>query len=78
MVSEPMVIVNFKVTPQEQKLIERQAKKDKMNVSDYVRSCVYMDLLLAGDLEAMRLLGKRAWDRLAPRLKGLGWARAEE
>jgi len=34
---EPLVVVIFKVTAQEQKLIERHAKKAGMTVPDYVR-----------------------------------------
>ena len=75
---EPMVIVNFKVTPEEQELIERHAKKDKMSVSDYVRSCVFLDLVMAGDLKAIRIVGWKLRERLGRRLKALGLVRAEE
>jgi hypothetical protein len=71
MVKEPMVIVNFKVTPHEHKLIERHAKKAKMTISDYVRTTLYLDMVMAGDLEAIRLVGGKLRDRLAEKLRSL-------
>lgn len=78
MPKEPMVIVNFKVTAEEQRVIEGQARKDKMTVSDYVRSCVYWDMVWSGNLKGMVLLGRRVQDKIAGKLKGLGWVRADE
>ena len=68
---EPLVVVNFKVTPQEQKLIERHAKKADMNVSDYIRTTLYLDMVMASDLEAIRLVGGKLRDRLAEKLRSL-------
>lgn len=71
MSKEPMVIVNFKVTPQEQRLIERHAKKEGMTVSEYVRTTVYLDMVMAGDLEAIRVVGRKLRDRLGGKLRAL-------
>jgi hypothetical protein len=68
---EPLVVVNFKVTPAEQKMIERHAKKADMTVSDYVRTTLYLDMVMAGDLEAIRLVGGKLRDRLAEKLRSL-------
>jgi len=78
MPKEPMVIVNFKVTPREQKLIERHAKKEGVTVSDYVRNTVYLDMVMAGDVEAIRIVGRKLRDRLGEKLRVLGLVRAEE
>ena len=78
MEKEPMVIVNFKVTEREQKLIERHAKKEKMTVSDYVRTTLYMDMVLSGDREAIRLTMGKLRDKLVEKLKTLGLVRVEE
>ena len=68
---EPLVVVNFKVTAAEQKMIERNAKKAGMTVSDYVRTTLYLDMVMAGDLEAVRLVGGKLRDRLAEKVKSL-------
>ncbi len=68
---EPLVVVNFKVTVAEQKMIERHAKKAGMTVSDYIRTTLYLDMVMAGDIEAIRLVGGKLRDRLAEKVKSL-------
>ena len=69
-------LMQFKVTPKEKELIETFAKKQGDTVSEYVRAAVLMDMILEGNIGAMKiavdtigrkaiqLLNKRA-DRLA-------------
>jgi len=68
--------MQFKVTPYEKKVIEDFVRKRGDTVSEYVRSAVIMDMVLEGEVKAMKivvdtigrkavqLLNKRA-DRLA-------------
>ncbi len=78
MEKERMVIVNFKVTEREQKMIERHAKKAGMTVSEYARTTLYLDMVLAGDMEAIRFVLGKLRGRMAEKVKTLGLARAEE
>ena len=69
-------LMQFKVTPYEKKVIEDFVRKRRDTVSEYVRSAVIMDMVLEGEVKAMKivvdtigrkavqLLNKRA-DRLA-------------
>ena len=75
---EPLVVVIFKVTAQEQKLIERHAKKAEMTVSDYVRTTLYLHMVMAGDLEAIRLVGGELRNRLAEKPHSMRLTRAVE
>jgi hypothetical protein len=43
----------------ELELIEREAQKNKMSVSDYVRSCVFFDLILSGNVRALQIMSAR-------------------
>ena len=73
-------LIAFRVSAEERRLIEKVAKREKMEVSDYVRSCVYLDLLFSGDAEAMKLMAARIREKVARRLKrmmGAVW-KAEE
>lgn len=48
------VVLSFKATPKEKDIIERIAKDEGVTLSQYVRGSVMSDLLLSGDLEAMK------------------------
>ena len=63
--------VSFKITPPEQQRIERQAKMAGMPVSAYVRTTLYLDMVMAGDLEAIRMVAGKLRDRLAEKLRSL-------
>jgi uncharacterized protein (DUF1778 family) len=66
-----MAMVTFEATEDEKALIERAAKKSDMSVSDFVRSCVYFDLLASGDVQALRLFSRRLRDGKARFLERL-------
>ena len=40
-------LLNFRVTPEEKKLIEKRASSKKMTLAEYVREAVFMDMLLS-------------------------------
>jgi hypothetical protein len=54
-----MAMVTFEATDEEKKVFEKMAKKEGVSMSDYVRGCVYFDLMFSGDLDAMRLMSRR-------------------
>lgn len=72
-------LMQFKVTPEERKLIEKVAKRQGMTVSEYVRASVIMDMVLEGEVGAMKIVvdtvGRKAVQVLrkrADRLADLG------
>lgn len=72
-------LMQFKVTPEERKLIEDCAKKQGATVSEYVRSSVIMEMVLDGEVKAMKIvvdtIGRKAVQALrkrADRLADLG------
>ncbi|QPD04941.1 MAG: hypothetical protein Nkreftii_002715 [Candidatus Nitrospira kreftii] len=72
-------LMQFKVTPDERKLIEKVANKQGCTVSEYVRSAVIMDMVLEGEVDAMKVvvesIGRKAVQVLrkrADRLADLG------
>ena len=72
-------LMQFKVTPEERKLIEKVAKKQETTVSEYVRAAVIMDMVLEGEVGAMKVvvdsIGRKAVQVLrkrADRLADLG------
>ncbi len=72
-------LMQFKVTPEERKLIEDCAKRQHATVSEYVRSCVIMEMVLDGEVKAMKIvvdsIGRKAVQALrkrADRLANLG------
>ena len=73
-----MPMITFEATEEEKSLIDKAAKKSGMSVSDFVRSCVYFDLLASGDVRALRLLSHRLRDgkaRFYERLRESGLRR---
>ena len=51
-------LMQFKVTPEERRVIENRAGKEKVSVSDYVRGCVLMEMILDGDFEALKIVAR--------------------
>lgn len=61
-----MPMMTFEVTEEEKDVIEKAARdKRGMTVSDFIRSCVYLELVCSGDMQALRLLGGRFRRRTA-------------
>lgn len=72
------IIVNLRVNEGERAMIEKAAKQDDMSVSDYIRSAIYFERLMAGDLNALRLLSGRAKEKILGRIsKGVRTQSAE-
>ena len=72
-------LMQFKVTPKERELIEKCADKQGLSVSEYVRAAVIMDMILEGNVGAMKIavdtIGRKAVQVLrkrADRLAELG------
>lgn len=72
-------LMQFKVTPEERKLIEQVSRKQGSTVSEYVRAAVIMDMILEGNVGAMKIavdaIGRKAVQVLrkrADRLADLG------
>ena len=48
-------IVSSKFTPEERSVLEEQAKKELMSVSDYVRAAVMFSLIMDGNMRAVKI-----------------------
>lgn len=68
-------LMQFKVTPKERELIEKCADKQGLSVSEYVRAAVIMDMILEGNVGAMKIavdtIGRKAVQLLNKRAKRL-------
>jgi hypothetical protein len=64
-------LMQFKVTPEERALIEKCAKKQDMSVSEYVRACLLMEMVLDGEVQAIKIvattIGRKAVKALQKR-----------
>lgn len=49
-------VMQFRVTGREKVLIEKCARKVKMTVSDYVRVCMLMEMIVDGEMEAVKIV----------------------
>lgn len=74
-------LMQFKVTLEERKLIEKVAKKKDFTVSEYVRAAVIMDMVLDGEVGAMKVvvdtIGRKAVQALRKRADQLADLGAE-
>lgn len=68
-------LMQFKVTSYEKKVIEDFVRKRGDTVSEYVRSAVIMDMVLEGEVKAMKIvvdtIGRKAVQLLNKRAKRL-------
>ena len=65
-----MPMMTFEVTEEEKEVILKAARQNRgMTVSDFIRSCIYLELVCSGDLQAIRLLGGRFRRRTASALQ---------
>jgi len=68
-------LMQFKVTLEERKLIEKCAQKQDMTVSEYVRACLLMEMVLDGETKAIKIvastIGRQAVKALQKRARQL-------
>lgn len=68
-------LMQFKVTPAERSLIEKCARKQDMSVSEYVRACLLMEMVLDGEMQAIKIvastIGRKAVKALQKRAEQL-------
>ena len=70
-------MMQFRVNDEEKALIEKCARKAGMTVSEYIRACMLMEMIIDGEPTALKIvgraLGQKALDvltqRVRPRLK---------
>ncbi len=55
--------LQFKVTEQERKLIERCASEEGTTVSKYVRGAVLMSMVMDGTAEAIKIVAKEVGEK---------------
>ncbi|CBK43227.1 protein of unknown function [Nitrospira defluvii] len=66
-------MMQFRVNEEEKKLIEKCAKDAGMEVADYIRVSLLMEMVMRGEVQAIKIIGQRigmkAMDALSRRLK---------
>ncbi len=66
-------MMQFRVTEEEKALIEKCANKSRMTVSEYIRASMLMEMVVDGELQALKIIGRtigmKAMDALSRRLK---------
>ncbi|MDZ4733655.1 MAG: DUF6290 family protein [Nitrospirota bacterium] len=66
-------MMQFRVNDEEKALIEKCAKKAGMTVSEYIRACMLMEMVVDGEIQALKIIGRtigmKAMDSLSRRLK---------
>ena len=66
-------MMQFRVTDEEKDLIEKCAKKSRMTVSEYIRASMLMEMVVDGEMNALKIIGRtigmKAMDALSRRLK---------
>jgi uncharacterized protein (DUF1778 family) len=66
-------MMQFRVTEEEKALIEKCAKKAGMTVSEYIRASLLMEMVIDGEVQAVKIIGRtigmKAMDALSRRLK---------
>ena len=53
--SQKIILFDYR----EIELIEKQAEKNKMSSSDYVRMCCFLDMILSGNRQAFCIMSER-------------------
>lgn len=66
-------MMQFRVNEEEKELIEKCAKNAGMDVADYIRVSLLMVMVIDGEVQAVKIIGRRigikAMDALTRRLK---------
>ena len=66
-------MMQFRVNDEEKALIEKCAGKSDMTVSEYIRASMLMRMVVDGEMQALRIVGRtigmKAMDALGRRLK---------
>jgi len=66
-------MMQFRVNDEEKGLIEKCAKKEGMTVSEYIRASMLMSMVMDGEVQALKIIGRtigmKAMDALSRRLK---------
>ena len=49
-------MMQFRVNDEEKALIEKCAKKAGMTVSEYIRACMLMEMVIDGEMQALKIM----------------------
>lgn len=61
-------VINFKVNEQEKKIIEDHARNKDLGISEYLRQSVFLDLVISGDIEAIKYIASSAQGKIIKKL----------
>lgn len=58
-------MISFDVSEAEVQLIEQRARQEGVNRSQYIKSAIFLEFLMSGDLECYKFLGRRTFDAVS-------------
>jgi hypothetical protein len=61
--------INMRMTEAEQALLARRAKAEGISEADYLRVCMVMDSVIAGDMGAVKILADHLRSKLAEKFR---------
>ena len=63
------LMMQFRVTEEEKALIAKCAEKADLTVSQYIRSCMLMEMMMDGELEAVKIIGRALGEKAREALR---------
>jgi hypothetical protein len=65
----PVIGFNIKFSEAERALLAKRAKKEEMTEADYLRLCMLMDAMMAGDPAAVKIFGGKLREKFLARVQ---------
>jgi hypothetical protein len=67
----PREMITVKMTEAERALLNKRAKKADMSVADYLRMTMVLEAVMAGDLDAVKILAENVRGKLVRSFSGM-------
>jgi len=61
----PRIMVTMKLTEEERALLRERSDKQDMTEADYLRMCMMMEAITAGNFKALKIFGDKVRGKLA-------------
>lgn len=66
-----IVVMNFKVSDRLKEIIENNAKRKKMAVSEYIREAILFDMLMSGNVDAFKYIASGVGEKVSVSLRSM-------
>ncbi len=71
----PVEVFGIKFTEEERALLRKRAKIEKLSEADYLRVCMIVDAVMAGDRDAIKITAGRLREKFLARVRRIPhWA----